>query len=99
VLWLAQTGELGLAAMENHTLRRIEVRLLLAAGSKAHLYVSYDGGTNWQDQGSVTGVTLRPFTFQIRPKRSQLLRLKLTGTGDCQLYTICAIYEKGSERP
>lgn len=98
VSWFAETGELQLDTMESRYLRRVEVRLLLAEGAEAHLYVSYDGGASWDDQGKAEGNALRPFTFFFRPKRSHLLRLRLSGRGDCQLYSICGVYQKGSDR-
>jgi len=96
----AETGDWGLADMEHKYLQRLEARVLLSEGASLSLYVSYDSGGTWEKKGAVTGTAaLRPAVLPIRPKRCGQVRLRLTGTGGCRLYTLCGVYGKGSDTP
>lgn len=99
VPFLAETGELGLTEMENKYLQRVELSLLLGAGASLSVDVSYDSGVSWEQKGTVSGTSLRAVVLPIRPRRCHHLRLRLRGTGECQLYALCGIYEKGSDTP
>lgn len=100
VQWLAETGELGLDAPESRYLVRLSLRLLPEADSTVRAWVSYDEGGNWQPAGSLCGVgRLRACTMHVRPRRCRQLRLRLTGQGGCRIYSLSAVYEKGSDGP
>lgn len=99
VRWSMETGELGLDSPENKYLQRLELRMQLGAGAAAVLSVSYDGGSTWEAQGDVAGQAGRilPHVLHIRPKRCAGLRLKLSGSGEMRLFSVSAVYEKGSD--
>ena len=99
--WLAETGELGLNTPESKYLVRLALRLSLESGAKMQAFVSYNGGATWEKQGGLVGDgrTVRHAMLHIRPRRCRQLRLKLTGTGRCRLYSLSAVYEKGSDGP
>ena len=100
VQWLAETGELGLDAPESRYLVRLSLRLLPEADSTVRAWVSYDEGGSWQPAGSLCGVgRLRACTMHVRPRRCRQLRLRLTGQGGCRIYSLSAVYEKGSDGP
>ena len=100
VQWLAETGELGLDAPESRYLVRLSLRLLPEADSTVRAWVSYDEGGSWQPAGSLCGVgRLRVCTMHVRPRRCRQLRLRLTGQGGCRIYSLSAVYEKGSDGP
>ena len=100
VQWLAETGELGLDAPESRYLVRLSLRLLPEADSTVRAWVSYDEGGSWQPAGSLCGAgRLRACTMHVRPRRCRQLRLRLTGQGGCRIYSLSAVYEKGSDGP
>jgi len=98
VSWFAETADLGLDTPEGKYLQRVEVRLEPAQGATASVSVSYDGGSTWTVQGSAIPGG-RSGVLHVRPHRSKSLRLKLSGTGDCTVYSVTAVYEKGSDGP
>lgn len=99
VAWCMETGELGMNTPEDKYLQRLELRMQLGAASEAQLFVSYDGGVTWETQGEITGSAGRilPHLLHVRPKRCPGFWLKLTGRGDMRLYSVSAVYEKGSD--
>ncbi len=106
VQWSAETGVIG-AYLANRSytkftsgkkyLSRIFVRLTVDYGAQFALYVQYDSTSAWEPVCSVRGTTLRTFVVPVRPKRCDHLRLRLTGTGDCRVYSINKVFEQGSE--
>lgn len=99
--WYAETGELGLDTPEHQYLQRLELRLLPDCGAWVRAYVSYDEGRSWQYAGALEGGAgrLRAGLLVVRPVRCPQLRLRLEGRGDCRIYSISGVYEKGSELP
>lgn len=100
VVWRAETGELGLDSSEGKYLVRLSLRLRPEEGSTVRAAVSYDEGQTWQEQGGVTGSGwLRDCVLHVRPRRCRRLRLRLYGAGGCRVYSLTAVYEKGSDGP
>lgn len=61
-------------------------------------WVSYDQGETWIRQGQIVGSGgIREQAIAIRPRQCRRLRLRLTGRGQCTLYALTALYEKGSD--
>lgn len=100
VAWRAETGDLGLDSGEGKYLVRLSLRLRPEEGSAVRVAVSYDEGETWQEQGGVTGSgRLRDCVLHVRPRRCRRLRLRLYGVGGCRVYSLTAVYEKGSDGP
>ena len=99
--WYAETGELGLDTPEQKYLQRVELRLLPECGAWVQAYISYDEGRTWQYAGEMKGSAqrLRSGLLAVRPVRSPQLRLRLIGHGGCRIYSISAVYERGSDLP
>jgi len=96
----AQSGELGLRDPRSGYLQRLTVHAALSAGAAMTASVSYDEGLTWEPQGTIlgTGSTDRAL-LHVRPYRCESLRLKLSGTGDVKVYSLSAVYGKGSDGP
>lgn len=101
VSWYAETGELGLTVPENQYLERLQLCLRLEDHTEVCANVSYDEGATWQMQGRMVGQQgcVSDCVLHIRPRRCSHFRLKLQGTGGCTLYSVSAVYERGSDRP
>ncbi len=99
--WYAETGELGLDMPEQKYLQRIELRLLPENGAAVDAHISYDGGKSWHHAGRLQGDgrQRRHGLLTVRPIRCPQLRLRLSGHGGCRIYSISAVYEKGSDLP
>lgn len=99
--WYAETGELGLDTPEHKYLQRLELRLWPDNGAWVTAHISYDEGRSWQYAGILRGGSrqVRAGLMTVRPVRCPQLRLRLSGRGDCRIYSISAVYEKGSDLP
>jgi len=62
---------------------------------------SYDGGRSWETLGQVIGGDgqTRGYLLHLRPRRCRQVRLRLQGTGRCRVFSMSAVYEKGSYGP
>jgi hypothetical protein len=98
VSWAAVSGEWGLDGANHKYPVRLSLRAALEAEGSLTVDVSYDEGKTWQRCGELRGTGLtEAHTLHIRPRRCPHLRLRLTGRGDCRLYSVSAVYEKGSD--
>lgn len=95
IRWSATTGTIGTDSPDKKYISRIDVRLKLNVGSTVSLYVEYDSGGVWEHLFTMTGTELRSFAVPVRAKRCDHMRLRIDGTGDANVYSICKTVEKG----
>ena len=95
--WQAESGELGLQSPQRKRLTKLLLYLRPETGKAVTAWVSYDRGASWQRQGQIIGNgSIRGQAVAIRPRQCRHLSLKLTGEGQCVLFALTALYEKGS---
>ena len=97
VKWEAITGVFGTDSPDKKYISRIDVRLLLSVGASVTFYAEYDSSGEWEHLYSKTGTTLCSFAIPMRPKRCDHMRLKIMGSGDAKIYSICKTIEQGSD--
>ncbi len=98
VPFLAESGDLGLDSAHHKDLRRLTVQLQLEAGRQMRVACSADGGKTWEKALTVRGTGgLQHVTLPLPRRRSAAWRLRLSGSGACTVYSVSAVYEKGSE--
>jgi len=73
------------------------VRMSLTAGARVSFFAEYDSSGEWEFLFTMDGVSLRTFAVPIRPQRCDHMRLKIKGTGDAKIYSICKTIEQGSD--
>jgi hypothetical protein len=95
--WEAVTGFIGTDSPDKKYISSLDVRMMLAVGTRVHFYVEYDSVGEWKHLFSMNGVNLQSFAVPIRPQRCDHLRLKITGEGDAKIYSICKTIEWGSD--
>ena len=98
VSWQVETGEMGMQSPERKRLTQLFLYLRPEKGQAVTAWVSYDQGETWIRQGQIVGSGgIREQAIAIRPRQCRRLRLRLTGSGQCTLYALTALYEKGSD--
>ena len=97
VEWSAETGIIGTESPDKKYISRIDVRLLLNIGTKVTIYAEYDSSGAWEHILTMDGTSLRTFSVPVRPKRCDHLRLKIAGTGDVKIFSICKTIAQGSD--
>ena len=97
VKWMAETGILGCSSPDKKYISRISVRLAMDVGSRVVFTIEYDSSGEWENVCTCVGYNLRSFTLPIRPKRCDHFRLRIEGTGNAKIFSICKTTEQGSE--
>lgn len=97
VEWFAETGEIGYSTTDAKYLDKLQLRMSLPHGSKAELYIEYDGDGYFEHIGSIEGSAEQAFTLPVMPRRCDRFRLRISGRGECRLISISKIMEEGGE--
>lgn len=98
VRWEAVTGILGTDTPGKKYISKIEMRMSLAHGSRVLIFVEYDSCGEWELVSTLVGDNLSTFTIPIRPRRSDHLRLKMSGYGEAKVFSMFKTIEEGSSR-
>lgn len=97
VAWSAETGIIGTDSPDKKYVSRIDVRLSLTIGAKVTIYAEYDSSGVWEHLSTMDGTTLRTVAVPVRLKRCDHLRLKIAGTGEAKIFSICKTITQGSD--
>lgn len=97
VKWEATTGVIGTDSPDKKYISRLVVRLSLEVGTTVTFSVEYDSSGEWGHLFTMSGTKLRTFSVPIRPKRCDHMRLRIRGTGNAKIYSICKTIEQGSD--
>lgn len=98
VAWMAQTGIINASLPERQYLQRISIRMILEPGSQVSILVQYDSCGEWENIGNMVGSNLRSFTFPVRPRRCDHLRLRIEGVGKAMIFAITKTISGGSDK-
>lgn len=97
VKWSAETGIIGTDSPDKKYVSRIDVRFSIDIGSKVSIYAEYDSLGAWEHVLTMEGKSLRTFAIPVRPKRCDHLRLKIEGSGEAKIFSICKTIAQGSD--
>lgn len=97
VQWMAETGVLTTDMPDKKYIGRMNIRMALVPGSTVSFFAQYDSIGAWYPLGTVSGSSLRTFTFPIKPRRCDHFRLRIEGKGDAKIYSITKTIEQGSD--
>lgn len=95
--WEAVTGIIGTDSPDKKYISRMDVRMSLVVGARASFFCEYDSSGEWEHLFTMDGVKLRSFAVPIRPQRCDHLRLKIIGSGEAKIFSICKTIEQGSD--
>lgn len=98
VSWSAVTGIYGYSYPNQKYISRLQLRMYLAQGAKARIYIQYNSNGKWQSCGKeIIGRGVNSFVFPIRPQRCDHMKLKIEGEGECKIYSLTKCLEVGGE--
>jgi hypothetical protein len=98
IKWSATTGIMGTDSPDKKYVSRIDVRMKLDVGAIVTFFVEYDSSGEWVHLYTANGINLNSITAPIRPRRCDHLRLKIVGTGEAKIFSICKTIEWGSAK-
>lgn len=97
VQWSATTNIIGYSDAGQKYVSRFAVRLRLEDGATAQFSIEYDSNGEWLPCGSIVGNRIKSAILPVKPRRCDHFRIRITGFGTMQIYSISKIYEKGSD--
>jgi hypothetical protein len=95
--WFVESGAIGYSSPDNKYVSRINVRITLDVGTNVDFYLQYNSSGEWEHLFTMDGIKLRTFAVPIRPQRCDHLRLKIIGSGEAKIFSICKTIEQGSD--
>ena len=98
IKWEAVTGILGTDSPDKKYISRIDVRMMLSIGARATFFAEYDSSGEWEHLCSADGINLKTLAVPVKTKRHDHMRLKIIGTGEAKIFSICKTVEQGSDR-
>lgn len=97
VEWFAETGDFGLEEPDYKYLQRITIRAYIPFKSEIQVYVCYNN-TEWEQVTVMRGNDeIVTHSAAISPYRCDHYRIRLSGHGDCRVYTLTTTVDYGSE--
>ena len=98
VPWMVQFGEIGLELPECKYVSRLTMRFGLDEGALMRVEVQYDTETEyWQEVWRTSAPKRRAYVVPILPRRCDTMRIRLTGYGGMQFYSITKTLEQGGD--
>ena len=95
--WYCESGIIGFSTPDSKYISKIQLRLSLPLGSNVSFFVQYDSDEYWEFVGSLSGTSLRAFSIPIMPRKCDHFRIRISGSGDCKIYSISKVMEEGGE--
>ena len=95
--WSAQFGDIGLDSPDHKYVSRIQFRLELDDDSTARIEVQYDHDTDWRTVWHVNMTKRRTICVPIIPHRCDTMRVRISGKGQCRIFSMTKTIEQGSE--
>lgn len=79
-----------------HYMSRFVLRIYIEPETTVKLEVKYMNG-DWEKVGEITGDRLDSYLIPVIPRRCDHMRFRVSGTGDCRIYSIARQMEVGSD--
>ena len=98
VEWFAKTGLLGMDRVNKKYISRVNIRIHLDYKSTATFYIKYGAESDWYRIKTIKGHgRIESVVIPIIPKRSDYFRIKMSGKGNMNIYSISKTIEEGSD--
>ena len=98
IAWSAEFGDFTEDNPNKKSMGKIQIRMELEEGASAQVWIMYDSEGKWMQVGKAIGEAgKRSYYLPIIPRRADHYRLKITGTGQCRIYSLARESYAGSE--
>ncbi len=97
-LWSATSGIWQITSPDKKYVSKLTLRMTLPTTSTFKAEIEYDSSGEWKTiVEDLHGNGLASFNLPILPRRCDHLRLRISGKGDCKIYSITKTIEEGSD--
>jgi hypothetical protein len=97
VAWYAESGDIGLDLPDNKYISRLLLRVEVDASLNLTIGLKYDGAGDWDEFVIPVTTPLRTVKLPVYTQRCDHLRLKISGTGACKIFSLTKTVEVGAE--
>lgn len=97
VEWYATTGDIGMGLPNNKYISKLQFRLEVPEGSLVRIELEYDSSGQWVEKYRINPTKKRSITVPIIPRRCDHMKVRISGVGDCTIYSFTRTVEEGSE--
>ncbi len=97
VQWMVETGDIGIDAPYNKYITGIQLHVELEVGSSLAVQIQYDGAGSWEEIFRNSKINPQKMVVPIATKRCRTIKLRITGTGDCSLFSLVKRTAAGSD--
>lgn len=95
--WFIESGNMGLNNPDKKYISKLQLRLTADAGTTIKLSLQYDSCGFWEDVFRFSSKRLKTYTIPIIPKRCDHLKIKISGKGNCKIFSLTKSTAQGSE--
>lgn len=97
VAWSAEFADETFASPDKKGITKLQIRLELAEGASVDAFLRYDSIGEWQKVATLPAGEKRSYVLPVVPRRADHFRLRLSGAGQCLVYSISREVYSGSE--
>ena len=95
--WFAESGIFNCFVSNSEYIKNIKLRLKLNKGSSLKIFIQTSDSLMWRECGSVNSDNGISRFLRINIPRCDQFKIKLSGYGECTLYSVTATVESASE--
>ena len=96
VEWFADM-EVGMDIPEAKYINNLQLRLMVAQGSIVKIALQYDNEDTWVEKYRVNATKKKSFTVHIIPRRCDTLKIRISGKGYAEIYSLTKTIQQGSD--
>ena len=97
IMYMAETGDIGMDYPDYKYVSKIILRLQIERGSYLRMEIMYDSDGIWERILDINGTGKRSVSIPVNVRRCDQARLRISGRGNMQIYSITKNIEQGSE--
>lgn len=97
IKWMAESGVMGIELPDKKYISKIDIRMSLEVGHSARFFIEYDSSGVWEPLFYMSGTPLGSFGVPIMPNRCDHFRIRIEGSGEVRIFSICKTIEQGGE--
>ena len=95
--WFAETGVLGLSIDNCKYINKLKLKFDADRGSTISVHIQLDSNNLWEECGKFTSSKLKTYVLDILPPRCDHFKLRLSGKGNCKIYSLTKVLESAGE--
>ena len=95
---MIELPDIGYSTPDKNYVEKVYIRLEMERDTFARIFIQYDKNGNWEHVDDINDGNLKSVEIPITPRRCEFFRFKLTGKGDCKVYSIIINNKKGSAK-